>query len=324
MKNLVVKPPTYLSDRSQIVTWIKTTQLESSTAVTNTDTQNTLYKLPPQFIWENNSDTLFRENLRSLETQSKLNQLINSPTPLSMEGINRFASELPNILLHAATKSLRIKKKKYRNKITNICNKKWSGKECRLKRHKVRKLANQKHRDPLNLELRNEYHNALKIYKDTLKHKKELFHENKLNERASETDSNLFWKTLKNMSDNYDTSVSSSPDITAQNWLSHFERLHAKHNIGTEQQNNLQQLHLLKNNLNDNKLLDNPISESDILNAAKKLKNRKLIFSDKIKNKMIKSSVEILLHGYYKLFNLVLDYGSFPDQSCKGLITPIF
>ena len=326
VENLVVKPPTYLSDHSQIVTWIKTTQLESSTAVTNTDTQNTLYKLPPQFIWENNSDTLFRENLRSLETQSKLNQLINSPTPLSKEGINRFASEFQNILLHAATKSLRIKKKKYRNKITNVCNKKWFDKECRLKRHKVRKLANQKHRDPLNLELRNEYHNALKIYKDTLKHKKELFHENKLKdlERASETDSNLFWKTLKNMSDNCDTSVSSSPNITAQNWVSHFERLHAKHNIGTEQQNILQQLDLLKNNLNNSKLLDNPISESDILHAAKKLKSRKSAYSDRIKNEMIKSSVEILLHGYYKLFNLVLEYGSFPDQWCEGLITPIF
>ena len=39
---------------------------------------------------------------------------------------------------------------------------------------------------------------------------------------------------------------------------------------------------------------------------------------------MIKSSVEILLHGYYKLFNLILEFGSFPDQWCEGLITPIF
>ena len=110
--------------------------------------------------------------MQSLETQTKLNQLINSPTPLSKEGISGFASEFQNIILHAATKSLRIKKTKDRHKITNVCNKKWFDKECRLKRHSVRKLANQKHRDPLNNEIRNEYHNALRIYKDTLKHKK--------------------------------------------------------------------------------------------------------------------------------------------------------
>jgi hypothetical protein len=65
-------------------------------------------------------------------------------------------------------KSLRIKKTKYRNKITNVCNKKWFDKECRLKRHSVRKLANQKHRDPLNSEIRKKYHEALKIFQKLL------------------------------------------------------------------------------------------------------------------------------------------------------------
>ena len=55
-------------------------------------------------MWENNSAILFRESLQSLETQTKLNQLINSPTPLSKEGISGFASEFQNIILHAATK----------------------------------------------------------------------------------------------------------------------------------------------------------------------------------------------------------------------------
>ena len=82
-------------------------------------------------------------------------------------------------------------------------NKKWFDKECRLKRHSVRKLANQKHRDPLNNDIRNEYHFALKLYNVKTKRKKELFHEKKLEqlERVSENDPNSFWKALKNMSD---------------------------------------------------------------------------------------------------------------------------
>ena len=39
---------------------------------------------------------------------------------------------------------------------------------------------------------------------------------------------------------------------------------------------------------------------------------------------MIKHSVGILLHGYYKLLNLVLEYGTFPEIWCECLITPIF
>jgi hypothetical protein len=39
---------------------------------------------------------------------------------------------------------------------------------------------------------------------------------------------------------------------------------------------------------------------------------------------MIKSSVNILLKGYHKLFNLILECGISPDKWCEGLLTPIF
>ena len=93
---------------------------------------------------------------------------------------------------------MKINKKKLRKKVPNFCKKKWFDKECRLKRHSVRKLADQKHRDPLNTEIRDKYHVTLKIYKNTIKRKKELFHEKKLEEleRVSENDPNFFWKHL--------------------------------------------------------------------------------------------------------------------------------
>ena len=39
---------------------------------------------------------------------------------------------------------------------------------------------------------------------------------------------------------------------------------------------------------------------------------------------MIKSSVHILMRGYNKLFNLILESEIFPDGWCEGLLTPIF
>ena len=65
----------------------------------------------------------------------------------------------------------------------------------------MRKLANQKHRDPININLRNRYHHELKTYKNTLKLKKEEFHKQKIIEleKTTENDPNSFWKVLKTM-----------------------------------------------------------------------------------------------------------------------------
>ena len=58
--------------------------------------------------------------------------------------------------------------------------------------------------------------------------------------------------------------------------------------------------------------------------AAKKLKNNKSPHSDKIRNEMIKASINDLMPVYYKLFSAILNSGSMPQAWCGGLITPIF
>ena len=60
-------------------------------------------------------------------------------------------SEFENIIFDVAKKLLKIKKKKRRPKLSNAANKIWFDKECEFKRHQLRKLANQKHKDPGNL-----------------------------------------------------------------------------------------------------------------------------------------------------------------------------
>ena len=57
------------------------------------------------------------------------------------------------------------KSSKTRKRIKSLSNKKWFDKECRLKRHELRKLANKKHQDPLNTIMREQYHNTLAQYK---------------------------------------------------------------------------------------------------------------------------------------------------------------
>ena len=70
--------------------------------------------------------------------------------------------------------------------------------------------------------------------------------------------------------------------------------------------------------------LDLPISGTEIRNATKKFKRNKSTYSDRIKNEMLKNSINFMLQAYVKLFNLILKAGIFPTQWCEGLITPIF
>ena len=106
-----------------------------------------------------------------------------------------------NILVSTAKRCLKIKTaKKRRCKISS--NKKWFDKGCRYKRHELRKLSNQKHRDPLNNTLREEYNNVLKQYKNLLKHKRNEYYSNKICElenTVEDSSNKSVWNCFKSM-----------------------------------------------------------------------------------------------------------------------------
>ena len=70
--------------------------------------------------------------------------------------------------------------------------------------------------------------------------------------------------------------------------------------------------------------MDYLITEDEIRTAVKKLKNIKPPFFDKIRNKMIKASLNDMLPVYYKHVNAIINSGTMPQTWCGGLIPPIF
>ena len=286
--------------------------------------QPQLEKLPFQYTWTNNSKDHFIKELKSNEPQHKLTDFLNTDFPDNKEGTNQCLSEFQNIIFQVSKKSPKIKTKKRRQRLLkNVANKKWFDKECRIKRHQLRKLANQKRKDPSNNDVRNSYHSALKDYKHTLEMKKTKFHQDKIEELENATnDPVLFWKLLKNSTDDI-KHCHSSETPSASQWLNHFEKLHSEHTL-TKKQEILKQLNeyeCTKHNFNE---LDQTIKDTELLNATKKLKTKKASYNDKIKNEMIKSSVNILSKGYLKVFNKILVSGSCPEEWTVGIITPIY
>lgn len=70
--------------------------------------------------------------------------------------------------------------------------------------------------------------------------------------------------------------------------------------------------------------LNLPISDEEILEAVKKLKNNKSPGHDLVINEHIFTTVTIFLPVYRKLFNLIYDRGYVPDEWLIGIIKPIF
>ena len=164
--NFVVKQPCSLSEHSSIITWpnINTNicELEPSRE------SNRPSRLPIHISLGKG----FRAKIQRYLTLSRSTnphtrtEYIDDDTPI--QDVNTTLEKVENILIIAAKKCLKIKTGKKRRRIKPMSNKKWFDKECRFKKNELRKLSNQKHRDPLNANLREKYHVVLTEYKKLL------------------------------------------------------------------------------------------------------------------------------------------------------------
>ena len=316
-----MKEPLCLSDHSPIVTWLNiNTNFSSRDTSSESDT---LTHLPKQFFWENDSSQKFHNALRSPNIQMLILEYLHDNSPTN--DINISLEKVENIFMATAKRSLKIKIIKKRKRVKPSSNKKWFDAECHFKRHELRKSANQKHNDPSNNGLREEYHTVLKQYKKLLNDKRSEYYNAKISELEDSvvnSDKKQFWKCLKSMDDTL--KLKNIPDVSEENWLSHFQSLHSNDPLNAYQQNIVTELPDQENSNMQSLPLDYLITEIEIHSAVQKLKNNKSPFSDRIQNEMIKTSLNEMMPVYHKLFNIILYLGVMPKNWCGGLITPVF
>ena len=70
--------------------------------------------------------------------------------------------------------------------------------------------------------------------------------------------------------------------------------------------------------------INQTITENEILAAIKSLKNNKSTGLDNIVNEHLKSTIQVIILIYKKLFNLILDTGIVPESWTCGVIKLIF
>ena len=316
----IVKSGTYLSDHCQIVAWLKTAPYLSNPEIQ--PDPKPLEQLPTHFIWDESSSSMFKLALDSPDTRDLVNDFLNHDFEETQFGVDIAVQKFQNILLNAAKRSLKRKVKKRRCRLTNIVNKKWFDKECRFKRHAIRKVANAKRKEPFNIDIRSEYHNTLKEYRKLLKEKQQIYKNSKLNQLAeTNIQDKSFWSAFKTLPEEV---VSESPSpVTQAEWIRHF-RHSAPSTKNLQQRATINKLKHMEKCNSSIKNLDYRVTFPELKHAIKKLKNTKSSYSDLIKNEMLKASYDYLSEVYLKLFNLILNIGIYPSIWSEGIITPIF
>ncbi len=198
----------------------------------------------------------------------------------TLKDVDMAVNELVKILDFAARKSLQIinikKKRQHLQK-----SQPWYDSECKNLKQRLKHISKQKHENPLNKNTRINYHFINKEYKRLLRQKKQIHQNNKMNEIINTTNPNKFWSWLKRMSLTLSTEQSNpqNTSIPIDKLYNHFENLHQKPQITSyldEQQNiaqNVDEQDLSKLSINE---LDKPITESEISNAIRLLKTKKL------------------------------------------------
>ena len=318
----IVNQPTPLSDHSPISAWTHLTK-SHLTLNDSSNNLNKLQSLPFQFHWSFDSAENFKNAMASPTVVKAIDNFLQKQyLPVSASTINDAIKDIQSIYINASKLSLKLKKPKSKRKINSFCNKKWFDSDCKQTRNELRKLSNLKHAKPLDLSTRQSYHIKLKQFKKLLKTKKRSFHDEVLTQIENNKDTSMFWKLLNSADETI--KEEELPPIHEDKWIDHFQSLHQKCEDVQKMTDKLKQLEEDNRNDNNDNILNEQISEEEILTCAKLLKNNKAAFNDKIRNEMIRHSIEFLLPVYSKLFNLILDSGIYPDTWCVGSITPIF
>ena len=185
-------------------------------------------------------------------------------------------------------------------------------------------ISNRKHNNPDNVKLRSEYHNSLKEYKNLLKRKQTTYNQDMLHKLESSSSSESFWKTIQSIDENIKTRE--LPPVTEDQWLQHFGNLHSDISPNQHQKSIIDQLPAKEQLSVSQPALDQLISEKELLEKVKNLKNKKSSANDRINNEMIRCSMRLsnMKSAFLKLFNLILDSKTFPSIWSEGIISLIF
>jgi hypothetical protein len=139
-----------------------------------------------------------------------------------------------------------------------------------------------------------------------------------------QTDPTSYWSLLNRTCSN-ENKQKIVKNVSLNCFLENFRKLNTVQDVNEEDDDTFEHVDVNINKVSNlNTELNSCITEKDVLDAVKCLKNNKACDSDLILNEFLKHSRSKLLPVFVKLFNVVFDSGIIPDSWSGGIIVPIY
>jgi len=280
-----------------------------------------LHDLPAQFSWSSKVASLWELALNRDDIKSDINLFLSEfvNVDISVDTcLDKYYELLRKISYKAGLKRIKSKKRVKTNKKQS-----WYDYDCKLIYRQLKSLSRSIKQQPNNLTLIHSYRKIRKGYFKLLSSKKSAFRR-KIFQKLDDLQSNdpqAFWNIYN------DLCVSKkdmSNPISPKKWWEHFLTL-MNRNISHHDVNFENHINDFVSNLNVGAIdsLDFVISPSEIIQAAKHLKNGKAAGIDGIRPEMIKEGIDTFAPALANLFNLIFQNGKFPSQWRTSSLTVI-
>ena len=263
-------------------------------------------------LWNRDKSEIFVENLDKsciVNINSKLDDFIQAPS-VTESNINSIINDIDALFMKSCENTFGHYAPKHKNK--DKTKKPWFSAECHVARnlyHKTRRLYNKHKSDYYKSMLRN----VSKNYKDTMS-KHIRLHKNKTTEKLRQlksTNPKEYWRIINSDKDKK-SALAGLNDL-----YDYFKKVNE-----TKIEGNVPNIDISDSMINDE--INLPITANEILKAVKLLKSSKSPGVDNLLNEHIKSTINIMMPIYLKLFNLIFDSGVVPETWLVGDILPIY
>lgn len=274
--------------------------------------------------WDASKHTAFNNNIDKEKLNGLYNEIVNTLIDdIDKDKVNSFVSELCNLLIDSAKTTFGTHKYKTR---PDTCNKKpkgdkpWFNYECKVARQNYRKLK-RKLKIKRTEALKQDVAEAEKRYKKTLDKHSKIYRADmrKKIKKLKTSDPKEYWKLLNKGRDR------KQPNIPLGDLFKFFKNLNKAPDELLVQQENFDTDLLDNVNIGPlNEEINFSITQEEILRCIKKLKNNKACGEDYVVNEYIKSTSDLFLPTYEKIFNAIFNSGVMPDIWLVGNIKPIY
>ena len=284
-----------------------------------------LSAFPSSIKWSEDVASTFTSLLESDEIKNNLSMLESS---IATSDINETVENLTGIFQLALPNSGRKITKRTKRKHKH---KKWFDTDCRDLKRSVNRANRLLIRTPWDVNARESFFRQRKQYKKLMKYKEKHYKSqiiDKLNTLNSKC-TNEYWDIVDELKDLNSSTEKKCPAsmVSSDKWHNHFKTLLYKSETSHELAESLRIRQLTEElESNENHLthsLNNEISTAEIKAAIRLLKNKKACGLDMIRNEMLKASMSSCIPVIHKLFNKILNEGTFPDTWNKGYIVPL-